>query len=93
VRGFLGEASSVRDAELVAAMALLAGGALLFVARGLMRARRWARTPAVLTQVFALVVAWEPLQDAPEWRYPTLAVAVTAGVLLAIRRTGDALRE
>jgi len=88
-RGLLGGAASVRDAELVAVMAVLTGVGLLYVARGLARERRWARTPAMLTQVFALAVAWEPLRQAPAWRIPTLAVAVIALVLLFVRPSGE----
>jgi hypothetical protein len=93
VRGFAGGAASARDAQLVAAMALLTGVALAIVARGLARGRRWARTPAALTQVFALVVAWEPLREVPAWRYPTVAVAVAVFVLLVVRPTGEALQD
>jgi hypothetical protein len=93
VRGIVDVAESTRDAELLAAMAVLTGAAVVVVARGLFRARRWARTPAALTQVFAFLVAYEPLREAPGWRFPTLAVAVAAFVLLVARPTGAALAD
>ena len=93
VRGLIGGAASRGNAELLAGMAVLTGGGLLVVASGLKRARRWARTPAALTQVFALVVAWEPLRANPAWRYPMLVFAVAALVLLVVRPTSDALKD
>jgi hypothetical protein len=37
---------------------LACGGALLACARGLLRARRWARAPVVLAQLIQVLVAW-----------------------------------
>jgi hypothetical protein len=58
--------------------------ALALVARGLQRARRWSRTPAVLTQLFTGVVAIYLLQSGRfDWGVPaiTLAVAGLAALL------------
>jgi peptidoglycan/LPS O-acetylase OafA/YrhL len=37
---------------------LACGGGLLVCARGLLRARRWARAPVVLAQLIQVLVAW-----------------------------------
>ena len=50
---------------------------LALVARGLRRARRWSRTPAVLTQVFTGIVAVYLLQSGRlEWGVPAIVLAV-----------------
>jgi hypothetical protein len=50
---------------------------LALVARGLRRARRWSRTPAMLTQLFTGIVAVYLLQSARlEWGIPTIILAV-----------------
>jgi peptidoglycan/LPS O-acetylase OafA/YrhL len=50
---------------------------LALVARGLRRARRWSRTPAMLTQLFTGIVAVYLLQSARlEWGIPTIVLAV-----------------
>jgi hypothetical protein len=51
------------------------GTGVLLVARGVGRARAWARTPAYLIQFFALVVAW--YQRHTLWGV-TLAVGLVA---------------
>jgi hypothetical protein len=50
---------------------------LALVAHGLRRARRWSRTPAMLTQLFTGIVAVYLLQSARlEWGIPTIILAV-----------------
>ena len=50
---------------------------LALVARGLRRARRWSRTPAVLTQVFTGIVAVYLLQSGRlDWGVPAIVLAV-----------------
>ena len=49
--------ASVANAIALAVCALAVGAALLAVARGLYQPRRWARTPALLTQVFGFIIA------------------------------------
>ena len=49
--------TSAARAVVAALLTLLAGLGLLAVARGLRRARRWARAPALVTQLLALPVA------------------------------------
>jgi hypothetical protein len=49
--------TSTARAIMAALLTLLAGLGLLAVARGLRHARRWARAPALVTQLLALPVA------------------------------------
>lgn len=50
---------------------------LAFVARALRRARRWSRTPGVLTQLFTGIVAIYLLQsDRLEWGIPAMTLAI-----------------
>ena len=56
---------------------------LAFVARGLRRARRWSRTPAVLTQLFTGVVAVALLQSGRlDWGIPGIVLAAAGLVAL-----------
>jgi hypothetical protein len=59
--------------------------ALALVARGLRSARRWARTPALLTQLFVGVVAISLVQSHRyDWGIPAAALAIAGfGALLA----------
>ncbi len=50
---------------------------LAFVALGLRRARRWSRTPAMLTQLFAGIVAVYLVQSGRlDWGVPGIVLAV-----------------
>ena len=59
------------------------GVAIVAVARGIDRERGWARTPAYLTQFFALVVAWYQRDTLPVVTAILGIVAVAAVVALA----------
>ncbi|MBO0836050.1 MAG: hypothetical protein J2P28_11095 [Actinobacteria bacterium] len=58
---------------------------LAVVARGLRNARRWSRTPAMLTQLFTGIVAVYLLQSGRlDWGIPAIVLAVAGlGALLA----------
>jgi hypothetical protein len=58
---------------------------LAFVARGLSRARRWSRTPAMLTQLFTGIVAIYLLQAGRlDFGVPAIVLAIAGlGALLA----------
>jgi len=59
--------------------------ALGFVAYGLARTRRWARTPALLTQLFTGIVGIYLVQGARyDWGVPALALSVAGFVLLLV---------
>ena len=69
----------------------LYGAGIVAVSRGVLRERRWARTPAFLTQFFALVVAWNQRDSLPGVTASVGAVAVVAIVclVLAVRAAGE----
>lgn len=87
-------ASTLLGAALSALLSLLAGAALLAVARGLHRGRRWARSPALLTQLLLVPVAVELLQG-PGWYVggPLLVWAVAVAVLLFLPGVARHLRD
>jgi hypothetical protein len=63
----------------VTVLALAGGLGMLGCARGLLHAAQWSRAPAVLTQLFALPVAWSLWQsDQPAIAIPLGLVAVLA---------------
>lgn len=83
--------------DLVGALGVLgaevaAGALLLLVARGLLRGMRWARSPALLTQLLALPVA-HGLTTGGRWPVgvPLAAWALTVLALLLAPATGAAL--
>ena len=63
------------------------GVGIVAVARGIDRDRRWARTPAFLTQFFALVVAWYNRGSLTAVMSVVGAVAVAAIVALALAQS------
>lgn len=77
VAGVRGQAETRVGAELGALLVGLAGVGLLLVARGLLRRRRWARSPAVAVQLVTLLTAFS-LMSTP------LAGAATVALLLAV---------
>ncbi len=81
--------TSALAAGFTTAMALLAGAALVLVARALRRGQRWARSPAVLVQLFLLPVAYGLVQSAERsllgwvllaWGVATLALLLSPAV-------------
>jgi hypothetical protein len=88
--GVLGvvEAFSVEGERLVlgvtsAIFLVLYGAGLVYVGRGLARAARWSRGPAVLTQLIQLGLAWSFWGHSTSWLAVLLGLAA-AGVLVAI---------
>lgn len=76
----------------VTVLAILGGAGMLAVARGLLSRSRWSRSPAVLTQLFALPVAVSLIQSEQYAFGVPLAVLGTAALVLALSRpTSDAL--
>lgn len=63
------------------------GAAIVAVARGIDRERRWARTPAFLTQFFALVVVWYNRGSIPVVTAVVGAVAIAATVALVFAQS------
>jgi hypothetical protein len=68
--------------------------ALAAVAVGLARARRWSRTPALLSQLFTGIVGVYLLQGHRyEWGGPAVALAVAGFVTLLVPPSMQALRR
>lgn len=88
------QASEPRGATSVLGLSAAAGGALLLVARGLRRSRRWSRSPAVLTQLILLPVALS-LVRSERWYVgaPLLGWAAATLVLLFAPDAGGRLRD
>jgi peptidoglycan/LPS O-acetylase OafA/YrhL len=64
---------------------LATGAALAYVASGLARARRWSRTPALLTQLFTGIVAIYLIQGHRyDWGVPGVALAVAGFAALVV---------
>ena len=58
---------------------------LAYVARGLVRTRRWSRTPALLTQLFTGIIGIYLVQGGRlDWGVPALVLAVGGFVLLLV---------
>jgi uncharacterized membrane protein (DUF2068 family) len=87
-------ATDVTRALVSAALALLAGAGLLQVGRGLFRSRRWARSPALVTNLILLPVAVGLLQGG-RWYLgvPLLGVAAAVVVLLFSSSVNATLEE
>lgn len=79
------------------ALTLIAFGTALamgLVARGLVRARPWSRTPSAMIQLFA-IIAGVVLLDGhrPEWGVPTLLLAAAGLVTLFVPASFKALNR
>jgi hypothetical protein len=78
----------------VTVMAFLAGAGMLAVARALLRARRWGRAPALVTQLFGLFLGWNLMQsDQYGYGVPLAVCALAAAILLLSRPITEALHE
>jgi hypothetical protein len=75
--------TSAARAVMAALLTLVAGLGLLMVARGLRRARRWARAPALVTQLLALPVAWGLVQGG-RWYVGVPLIGWALGVLVLL---------
>ncbi|MDP9181937.1 MAG: hypothetical protein M3P04_04065 [Actinomycetota bacterium] len=90
----LTDTSERAPAELAAAAAVLAGVVLLLLARAVDRERRWARSPAVVLNVFPLPVAVGVLQAGVWWvGVPMLLLAGSVLYLFATPELREAFRE
>jgi hypothetical protein len=85
---------SVARALMAALLTLLGGAGLLLVARGLSRGRRWARAPALVTQLLAMPVAAGLVQGG-RWYVgvPLIAWALAVLVLLFTPAVADRLDD
>jgi hypothetical protein len=89
-----GEPQDSAGAIAVTVVAVLGGAGMLVVARGLLLARRWGRAPAVVTQLFALFIAWNLVQsDQLLYGVPLGVCALTAMIMLLSRPSTEALYD
>lgn len=68
----------------VTVLAVLGGTGMILVARGLLHAQRWSRSPAVLTQLFALPVSVSLIQSGQYGIGVPLAVLAVAALVLVL---------
>jgi hypothetical protein len=87
------EPANALDAAVLGGLALVAAAALALVARGLLRRRRWARSPTLLTQLLTVPVAWGAVGSRPLVGVPLLVTAVVTGILVLSPPVGAALEE
>ncbi|TDD19865.1 hypothetical protein [Nonomuraea diastatica] len=93
VQTLTGAPDNVTTALAESGFALLVAAGLLWVAwGGLFKRERWGRSPAVLTQIFMLLIAVTLIQsDQPQLGIPLIVVAVTGLVTLLAPSTTHAL--
>jgi hypothetical protein len=92
--GLLGHPASLGEAEFGGLTVLLLAALPLVAVRGLLRARRWSRGPAVATQFIALPVGYAMIQTGGALTAAgvvVMAVAVLTTVLLIHPATAEAL--
>jgi hypothetical protein len=90
----VGQGRSYQNASGIAitAIGIGTGVALVFVAWGLAGARRWSRTPALMTQLFSGIIGIYLVQGQRYWwGVPLLALSVVGFVLLLMPRSIRAL--
>lgn len=93
VETLTGRSTDATGARLTAVLALFGGVGLILVARALARRRRWARAPALVTQLLLLPIGVSVVQagQAPIG-VPLLLVAGGLVLLLLSQPVGEALR-
>lgn len=74
----IGAAVDPASAIGVTLLALAGGIGMLACARGLLRADQWSRAPTVLTQLFALPIAWSM------WQSDRPGIAIPLGLVAAL---------
>jgi hypothetical protein len=92
--GVLGDPFDRTATLLEAGLAVLVGGLVLLIARGLADVRGWARSPAVVVQLLALPVGYGLVQGSV-WvaAVPVLGLALGVLFLLATAEARLAFRE
>ncbi|GAA4233175.1 hypothetical protein FHR32_001629 [Streptosporangium album] len=92
VETVVGRPSDVLSSLFVAAFGILVGAGLLWVAWGMLRTERWTRSPGVLAQIFAAVVAITLIQSGRQAiGIPLIAAAVVGVVALLSPQTTHVL--
>jgi hypothetical protein len=81
VEAVVGNPNDLTSAVVLALMAIGAGVGIVAVSRGLWRAQRWGRAPALLTQIFAVIAAVSMIQSRRQ---------AVGGLLIAVAVAGAA---
>jgi Kef-type K+ transport system membrane component KefB len=89
----VGKPADRQVAATLAALLLVFGAGLAADARGLLRSRPAAQTPAYLAQFFALVVAWYQRHTLPVVTAVVVVLVVAVVAALSAREARDALRR
>jgi hypothetical protein len=80
------------DLWMVVALAAIGAAGLVLITRGLYLGRRWARAPAVLTQLLVVPVSWNTLRNGAAWAgVPLLLCGLVGLVGLFAPSTGERL--
>ena len=83
IEAIIGSPNDLASAVVLSLMAVAAGIGIIAVGRGLWQARRWARAPALLTQIFAVIAAISMIQSRRQVLGVVLvALAIAAAVTL-----------
>lgn len=90
----VGQPRDLPSAIALAVIAIITGALIVLVGRGLLQARRWSRAPAVITQMFVIIVAVPMVQgDQGVIGLPLVVGAVVGMVVLLMPETAQALAE
>jgi hypothetical protein len=81
VKAIAGHPHDLASAITLGLMVLLGGAGIIAVGWGLWRVRRWGRAPALLTQVFAVIVAVSFIQSHRQLLGALLALAALAAAI------------
>jgi hypothetical protein len=79
IEAIIGSPNDLASAVVLALMAVAAGIGIIAVGRGLWQTRRWARAPALLTQIFAVIAAISMIQSRRQAVGAVLIVLAVAG--------------
>jgi hypothetical protein len=82
----VGHPHDLASAVALGLMALLGGAGIIAVGWGLWQVRRWGRAPALLTQIFAMIVAVSLIQSNRQILGAILAVAALVGAVALLSR-------
>jgi hypothetical protein len=94
IEAIAGSPNDLASAVVLALMAVAAGVAIAAVGRGLWQARRWARAPALLTQIFALIAGISMIQSRRQvLGIVLIALAVAAAATLMSPPSARAIDE
>lgn len=80
VETVVGHPAGIISALALTVFAILVGAGMLAIGRGLFQVKRWGRTPALLTQVFGLILAYYLIHDRQYAFGIPVALACLAGL-------------